>query len=260
MLLVIDVGNTNIVFGVYEDSNLLAYWRLQTDKNRTSDEFGITILNLIKYENIDYKKIDSVIISSVVPPIMYSLEHAVRKYFELEPLIVSHNMKTNIKICIDNPRELGSDRIVNSVAAVELYGTPLIIIDFGTATTFCVINNKKEYIGGAICPGIKISTEALYQYAAKLPRIELSKPNTVICTNTVTSMQSGIIFGYAGQVDYLVCRMKEELREENVKVIASGGLAPLIASEAKQIQYTNSLLTLEGLRILHEKNQQKLIY
>ena len=254
MLLVIDVGNTNIVFGVYQKSNLLASWRLQTDKNRTSDEFGITILDLIKYENIDYKNIDAVIISSVVPPIMYSLEHAVRKYFELEPVVVNHGMKTNLNICIDNPKELGSDRIVNSVAAVELYGVPLIIIDFGTATTFCVINSNKEYIGGAICPGIKISTEALYQYAAKLPRIELAKPETVICKNTVTSMQSGIIYGYAGQVDYLVSRMKEELCEEDIKVIATGGLAPLIASESKQIQQTNSLLTLEGLRILYEKN------
>lgn len=255
MILVIDVGNTNIVAGVYEDSNLLTYWRLQTDKDRTSDEFGITLINLFKHENIDYNKISAVIISSVVPPIMYSLEHAVRKYFNHEPMVVGPGVKTGLNIRTDNPKEVGADRIVNAVAAVEIYAPPVIIVDFGTATTFCVVNSKKDYLGGAICPGIKISTEALYQKAAKLPRIELMKPETVICKNTINSMQSGIIYGYVGQVDYIVCRMKEELREDNIKVVATGGLARLIASESKQIEYTNSLLTLDGLRIIYEKNR-----
>ncbi len=255
MILVIDVGNTNIVAGVYEDSSLLTYWRLQTDKDRTSDEFGITLINLFKYEKIDSSKISAVIISSVVPPIMYSLEHAARKYFNHEPMVVGPGVKTGLNIRTDNPKEVGADRIVNAVAAVEIYGPPLIIVDFGTATTFCVVNSKKDYLGGSICPGIKISTEALYQKAAKLPRIELMKPETVICKNTVSSMQSGIIYGYVGQVDYIVCRMKEELCEDNIKVVATGGLARLIASESKQIEYTNSLLTLEGLRVIYEKNR-----
>ena len=255
MILTIDVGNTNIVIGVYQETNLLTYWRLQTDKNRTSDEFGITLVNLFKHENIDFTDLQAIVISSVVPPIMYSLEHALRKYFKLEPIIVGPGIKTGLNIKTDNPKEVGADRIVNAVAASELYGSPAIIIDFGTATTFCAVNSKKDYLGGAICPGIKISTEALYQKAAKLPRIELLKPETVICKNTITSMQSGIIYGYVGQVDYIVCRMKEELCEENVNVVATGGLARLIASESHQIKYINGNLTLEGLRILYEKNK-----
>lgn len=255
MILVIDVGNTNIVIGVYNGTDLLAYWRLQTDKDRTSDELGITVSNLFKYENLDSAAITAVIVSSVVPPIMYSLEHAIRKYFKLEPMIVDSGINTGISLNVDNPNEVGADRIVNAAAAVELYGSPVIIVDFGTATTFCSINSKGEFLGGAICPGIKISTEALYQKAAKLPRIELAKPETVISKNTVSAMQSGIFYGYVGQVDYIVSRMKEELAEKDIKVVATGGLARLIASESKQIQYTNSLLTLEGLRILYEKNR-----
>lgn len=254
MILVIDVGNTNIVIGVYEEAELLNYWRLQTDKDKTSDEFGIDIVNLFKYENLNYLSVKAIIISSVVPPIMYSLEHAIRKYFKQDPFIVGPGVKTGLNIRTDNPKEVGADRIVNAVAATETYGYPVIIVDFGTATTFCAVNSKRDYLGGAICPGIKISTEALYQKAAKLPRIELVKPETVICKNTVSSMQSGIIYGYVGQVDYIVCRMKEELCEDDIKVVATGGLARLIASESKQIQFTNSLLTLEGLKIIYEKN------
>ena len=255
MILVVDVGNTNIVIGVYKEATLLTYWRLQTDKDRTSDEFGITLINLFNHENIDFTDLEAVVISSVVPPIMYSLEHALRKYFKLDPIIVGPGIKTGLNIKTDNPKEVGADRIVNAVAASELYGSPTIIVDFGTATTFCAVNTKKDYLGGSICAGIKISTEALYQKAAKLPRIELAKPETVICKNTITSMQSGIIYGYVGQVDYIVCRMKEELCEENINVVATGGLARLIASESRQIQHINGLLTLEGLRILYEKNK-----
>ncbi len=256
MILVMDVGNTNIVMGVYDQVKLLSHWRLQTDKDRTSDELGITMTNLFRYEGIELESIGSVIISSVVPPIMYSLEHAVRKYFKVDPVIVGPGTKTGLDICIDNPKEVGSDRIVNAAAAVELYGPPVIIVDFGTATTFCAVNGRKQYLGGAICPGIKISTEALYQKASKLPRIELVKPESVICRNTVHSMQSGIVYGYVGQVDYIVGRMKDELSEDGIKVVATGGLARLIAGESREIQHINSLLTLEGLRIIHDMNNK----
>lgn len=255
MLLVIDVGNTNTVLGVYEGKKLLAIWRMGTDKEKTSDEFGMFFVTLFNHEKLDMEQVEAVIIASVVPPIMYSLEHAIKKYFKLAPLLVGPGIKTGMNIKYENPREVGSDRIVNAVAALELYGGPLIIVDFGTATTFCAISSKGEYLGGVICPGIKISAEALFQRAAKLPRIELSKPEEVIGRNTVNSMQSGIVFGYVGQVDYLVRRIKKEMKEDNIKVVATGGLARLIASESDTIGEVNGLLTMEGLRILYEKNK-----
>ena len=255
MILVMDVGNTNIVLGVYDDKRLLFHWRMGTDKEKTSDEFGMFIVNLFNHEKLDIGMIDAVIIASVVPPIMYSLEHAIRKYFKMEPIIVGPGIKTGINIKYENPREVGADRIVNAVAAIEIYGGPLIIVDFGTATTFCAISSKGEYLGGVICPGIKISAEALFQKAAKLPRIELSKPDAVIGRNTVSSMQSGIVYGYVGKVDFIVKRMKKEMKEDNIKVIATGGLARLIASESDTINEINGLITLEGLRILYERNK-----
>ncbi|MCX7920793.1 MAG: type III pantothenate kinase [Clostridia bacterium] len=255
MILVMDVGNTHIALGVYEGKKLITNWRMGTDKEKTSDEFGMFIAGLFKHEKLDIKDVEAVIIASVVPPIMYSLEHAIRKYFNLEPMIVGPGVKTGINIKYENPREVGADRIVNAVSAYEVYGGPLIIVDLGTATTFCAISSKGEYLGGVICPGIKISAEALFQRAAKLPRIELSKPESVIGRNTVVSMQSGIVYGYVGQVDYIVKRMKKEMKEENVKVIATGGLARLIASESETINEINGLLTLEGLRIIYERNK-----
>lgn len=255
MILVMDVGNSNIVLGVYENKELLVHWRMGTDKEKTSDEYGMFIVSLFKHENLDINSVEAVVIASVVPPIMYSLEHAVRKYFRVEPIIVGPGIKTGINIKIENPREVGADRIVNATAAYEMYGGPLIIVDFGTATTFCAITSKGEYIGGAICPGIKISAEALFHKAAKLPRIELAKPETVIGRNTVVGMQSGIVYGYVGKVDYLVKRMKKEMKEEGIKVIATGGLARLIATESETIDEINGLLTLEGLRIIYERNK-----
>lgn len=255
MILVIDVGNTNIVLGVYEGKKLLTYWRMGTNKEKTSDEYGMFMINLFNNEKIDPQKIEAVIVASVVPPIMYSLEHAIRKYFKTEPIIVGPGVKTGINIKYENPREVGADRIVNAVAAVEIYGKPLIIVDFGTATTFCAINSKGDYLGGIICPGIKVSAEALFQKAAKLPRIELTKPECVIGRNTVVSMQSGIVYGYIGQVDYIVKRMKKEMNEDNIKVIATGGMARLISSEAETIDEINGNLTLEGLRIIYERNK-----
>jgi type III pantothenate kinase len=256
MVLVIDVGNTEIVLGVYEGQKLLQYWRMGTDKDKTSDEFGMFIVSLFNHEQLDIKNVEAVIVASVVPPIMYSLEHAIRKYFKVEPMVVGPGIKTGINIRIENPREVGADRIVNAVAAYEIYGGPLIIVDLGTATTYCAVSSKGEYLGGVISPGIKISADALFQRAAKLPRIELAKPDTVIGRNTVTSMQSGIVFGYVGQVDYIVRRMKLEMKEEKeVKVIATGGLARMLASESETIDEINGLLTLEGLRIIYERNK-----
>ena len=255
MILVVDVGNTNIVLGVYEGKNLLNHWRMATDRDKTSDEIGMFVLSLMRHEKLEPEKIEAVVISSVVPHIMYSLEHAVRKYFKVEPLIVGPGVKTGINIKIENPREVGADKIVNAVAAYELYGGPLIIVDFGTATTFCAVSSRGEYLGSVICPGVKISADALFQRTAKLPRIELAKPECVIGRNTVTSMQAGIVYGYIGQVDYLVNRMKREMKEEGVRVIATGGLARLIAGGSETIHEINGFLTLEGLRIIHEKNQ-----
>lgn len=256
MIVVMDVGNTNVVFGVYEDKKLLNHWRMTTDRDKTSDEFGMFLMNIFNYEKIDISSIEAVVIASVVPPIMYSLEHAVKKYFKLDPMIVGPGIKTGINIKYENPREVGADRIVNAVAALEMYKPPFIIVDFGTATTFCAVSSNGEYLGGVICPGVKISAEALFQKAAKLPRIDLVKPDSVIGRNTVSSMQSGIVYGYVGSVDYIVKRMKKEMKEDNIKVIATGGLARLIASESETIDEINGLLALEGLRIIYEKNKQ----
>ncbi len=255
MIFVIDVGNTHIVLGVYMNATLLAHWRIGTNREMTADEIGMFIVNLYSHENLEIHKTKAAVVSSVVPHIMYSLEHAIRKYLKLEPMIISHNLQTGLKMHIENPKELGSDRIVTACAAYELYGGPIIIIDFGTATTFCAISLNGEYLGGVICPGVKIAAEALFQRAAKLPRIELIKPNNVIGKNTIVSMQSGIIYGYVGQVDYIVSRMKKEMCQEDIKVIATGGLARLIASESSCIDEVNGLLILEGLRIIYEKNK-----
>lgn len=255
MILVVDVGNTHIVLGVYEKTDLLASWRLNTDKERTADELGMFMLNLFDHAGLKADKVEAVIIASVVPPIMYTLEHSIKKYFKLEPMIIGPGTKTGINIRYQNPKEVGTDRIVNAVAGYELYGGPLIIVDMGTATTFCAVSEKGEYLGGVICPGVKISLEALFQKAAKLPRIDLIKPEGVIGKNTVSSMQSGIFYGYIGQVDYIVKRMKQEMQEDNVKVIATGGLARFISEESITIDHINSTLTLEGLRIVYERNR-----
>jgi len=249
-----DIGNTNIVCGVYDSKKLITYWRLASDREKSADEFGIMIVNVLTYNKIPKEKIKAILISSVVPNMMYQIEHMCRRYFELNPMIVGPGMKTGMNIRYENPKEVGADRIVNAIAAYESYGGPLIVVDFGTATTFCAISQNGDYLGGCIAPGIKISAEALYQKAAKLPRVELVKPASVICRNTVSSMQAGILFGYTGQVDYIVQRMKKELQADKVTVVATGGLARLIAEESQTIQHVEPLLTIEGLRILYERN------
>lgn len=259
MLLVMDVGNTNIVLGIYKSKELIADWRLSTDSNRTADEYGVQVIQLFLNAKLDISDVEGVIISSVVPNIMHSLEHMIRKYFEIDPIIVGPGVKTGINIKYDNPREVGADRIVNAVAAHEIYKHSLIVIDLGTATTFCSITKEGNYLGGCICPGIKIASDALVQRAAKLPRVEIIKPLSVICKNTVTSMQAGIFFGYVGQVDYIITKMKEEMIELGQiepYVVATGGLSKLISSESKHINKIEPFLTLEGLRIIYEKNKE----
>ena len=240
MLLVFDVGNTNMVIGVYEAKKLIKNWRINTDIHKTSDEYGMLINNLLAYDKIDIKSIDDVIISSVVPNVMHALENFCIKYCEKKPMIVGPGIKTGLNIKYDNPKQVGADRIVNAVAAIEKYGSPLIIVDFGTATTFCAISEKAEYLGGTICPGLIISSEALFNGAAKLPRVELTKPGKTICKTTVEAMQSGIIYGYVGQVEKIISIMKKELGSEDVKVIATGGLSSLIHSETDSIDYIDA--------------------
>jgi len=253
MILVMDVGNTNIVIGVYEGRDLLHNWRLSTNRSSTADEYGLAICNLFQHAQVNIADINGVIISSVVPPLNYILDEMCERYLHKVPFVVGPGLKTGLNIRYENPKEVGADRIVNAVAAIELYGPPLIIVDFGTATTYDYIDEHGQYIGGAIAPGIGISTEALYQRAAKLPRIELNKPKDTIGRNTVSSMQSGIIYGYVGQVDGIVNRICEETGKQP-KVIATGGFAELIASESSTIDEVNALLTLTGLRVLYERN------
>ncbi|ANC75407.1 pantothenate kinase [Fictibacillus phosphorivorans] len=254
MIFVFDVGNTNIVLGLYENDELKHHWRIHTSREKTEDEYGMLILDLFRHVNIHKEQIEGIIISSVVPPIMFALERMCVKYFNQRPIIVGPGIKTGLNIKYENPREVGADRIVNAVAAIHEYDAPLIIVDFGTATTYCYINENKQYMGGAIAPGINISTEALYTKAAKLPRIEIAKPEGVIGKNTVNAMQAGILYGYVGQVEGIVKRMKEQ-SEVEPKVIATGGLANLIAAESNVIDHVDPFLTLKGLLLIYDKNK-----
>ena len=259
MILLVDVGNTNIVLGVHKDNEYIASWRISTDPNKTSDEYGIQVMQLFSQNNLDAKEVKGIIISSVVPNIMHSLENMVRKSFDIEPIVVGPGIKTGINIKYDNPKEVGADRIVNAVAANELYNKDLIIIDFGTATTYCALTKEGNYLGGCISPGIKISSDALFERAAKLPRIELEVPKNIICKNTITSMQAGILYGYIGQVEYIVKKTKEEMKSLGLGepfVIATGGLANTIARQTDVIDEVKGDLTLEGLRIIYEKNRE----
>jgi len=255
LLLVIDAGNTNIVLGIYDGEQLLRNWRISTDKSKSADEYGILFNNLLVLTGIGLANITDIIISSVVPTLTGVLERLSLNYFGIKPHLVGPGIKTGMPIHYDNPKEVGADRIVNAVAGYEKFKTSLIIVDFGTATTFDYVNGKGEYCGGAIAPGLMISMEALFQKASKLPWVEIVKPPGVIAKNTVNSMQAGIYYGYVGLVDEIVGRIKRECRE-NPKVIATGGLAGLIAPESKTIDAVEEYLTLEGLRILYLRNRE----
>jgi type III pantothenate kinase len=254
MLMVIDVGNTNTVLGIYREDRLLHNWRITTDKTRTVDEYAMLIHELLRLGDISFSAIEDVIISSVVPPTKNALEGLCRKYFKRCPCVVGPGMKTGMPILYDNPREVGADRIVNAVAAYEKYRCGLIIVDFGTATTFDLVSSRGEYQGGAIAPGLNISAEALFQRASKLPRVELTRPPQVVAKNTVNSIQAGLFYGYVGLVDGIVERMKQETRSQPL-VIATGGLAKIIAPASQTIREVEPFLTLEGLRILYLRNK-----
>ncbi|OYD06338.1 type III pantothenate kinase [Paludifilum halophilum] len=255
MLMVMDVGNTHIVLGLYEGEELLYHWRVHTDRNSTEDEYAMRLKNLFQHVGIEMADIEGLIICSVVPPLTHVFKLLARKYFHVTPLIVGPGVKTGLNIQYENPREVGADRIANAVAAIERFGPPVIVVDFGTATTFCFIDEKGHYLGGAITPGISISTEALYQRASQLTRIEIVKPESVVGRNTVKSVQAGVFYGYVGVVDGIVSRMKEQMSQPPT-VVATGGLAELICGEARTIDEVDPLLTLAGLKLIYERNQK----
>ena len=257
MILTLDIGNTNMKTALFEGMEMVEYWRLATNRNRTSDEYGMSLMNLLNHRSISPEQVEGIMMSSVVPQVNFTIEHMCRNYFGMEPMRIAPGVKTGINIKYENPRELGSDRIANAVAAYELYGGPCITIDFGTATSFGAISEKGEFLGGAICPGLKLAADALTENTAKLPRFELVKPEKVIGRNTVTNMQSGIVYGYIGQINYIVDRMKREMNVPGIKVIATGGLAVLVAGESHAIDVMDGLLTLKGLCLIYAKNAQE---
>lgn len=263
MLLAIDVGNSNTVLGLYnhDSAELVADWRITTHKNQTSDEYGVLFMNLFAMRQIDVSKISAIVVSSVVPPLDTTLRRLCERYFGLRPIFVEPGIKTGMPLLVDNPAELGADRIVNGVAAFARYGGPIIVVDFGTATTFDVISARGEYIGGVIAPGLGISADALFSRAAKLARVDIKRPARTIGTNTIAHLQSGLFYGYIGLVDGILERMLAEIEAGQSngttapKVIATGGLAHMLHDDSKYITAIDDMLTLDGLRLLYERNR-----
>jgi len=256
MLLVIDIGNTNTSLGVFDGETLVAHWRLTTARSRTVDEWGVHARNLFSLADLDVKSIDAITIASVVPPLNFTLKQMAEVYFHLTPLFIDHLVDTGVPILYEPPSDVGADRIVDAVAAIHRYGAPCIVVDFGTATTFDAINENGEYLGGVITPGITISSDALFERAAKLPRVEIRRPAKVIGSATIEAMQSGLYHGYVGLVDGILKKMVEELGG-SPKVIATGGLAPLIAKGSSFIELVDETLTLEGLRLVYQRTRSK---
>lgn len=258
MMLVIDVGNTNITLGIFDEKEeLTATFRMTTGEARTSDEFGIMICNLIERRGIPVSKIEDVVISSVVPDIMYSLTRAIEKYFDMNPFIVGPGTKTGIRVTTVNPVEIGADRIVDAVAAFELYGGPVIVVDFGTASTYDYITKDGTFLAGVTAPGISISAKALWEDAAKLPKIEIKKPDSILAKETVSSMQAGLVYGTIGQTEYIIKKMIEEAGFPNVKTVATGGLGKIISDSTDMIDVYDPMLNLKGLHIIYKKQKQR---
>ena len=256
MILVVDVGNTNINFGVYEGEKMLVMFKLTAKVDRTSDEFGLNIRELLDLNNIDKNSITGVAIASVVPNVMHSLIAAIERYIGCKPLIVGPGTKTGIKVATENPKEMGADRIVDAVAAYEKYGGPILVLDFGTATTYDLVTEDGSLIVGITAPGIRISAKALWEDTAKLPEIEIKKPASILAKETVSSMQAGLVYGQIGQTEYIIEKVKEESGLKNLKVIATGGLGSIISDETDKIEVYDKFLTLDGLRMIYEKNRR----
>lgn len=255
MILTLDIGNTNIKTALFEGAEMAHYWRISTSLSKTSDEYGILLMNMFAHESVKPEEVEGIVISSVVPTINFTIEHMCQNYFHMQPMMVAPGIKTGINIKYENPRELGSDRIANAVAAYAQYGGPCIFIDFGTATTFGVVDENGSFLGGSIFPGIKVASEALVSGTAKLPRFAIEKPESVIGRTTLTNLQSGMYYGYVGLVKHIVQKMKQELGRQDAIVVATGGMALLISEESKVIDKLDGLLTLKGLRMIYERNK-----
>lgn len=258
MILTLDVGNTNITCGVFDGDDLKACFRITTKMPRTSDEYGMMLCNLIEKNQIDVSDIKDAIICSVVPNVMHSLQGGVVKYLHITPLIVEAGIKTGIRITTANPQQIGADRIVDAVAAYELYGGPVLVLDYGTATTYDLVDENGAFLGGITAPGIRISAKALWEDAAKLPEIEIKKPDRILGKDTITSMQSGLVFGQIGQTEYIVRKVKEEMGLDNIKVVATGGLGRIIAKETEAIDIYDPNLTLKGINLVYKKQNRKI--
>ncbi len=255
MLLVVDVGNSNITYGIYDGKTLIQTFRMETKTSRTSDEFGLAICDIAGRLGVDINQIDGVIIASVVPKVMHSLTSCIIKYLKVTPLVVAPGVKTGIRIDTPNPREIGPDRIVDAVAAYELYGGPILVLDFGTATTYDLVTEDGRFTAGITAPGVKISAQALWLETAKLPEIEIAMPSSILATDTIWSMQAGLMYGQIGQTEYIIKQVKKESGYKDLKVVATGGLGRIISNETDMIDEYSSELTLEGLRLIYDKNR-----